>query len=273
MPRILVVGDLIRDVDVFYTKIRTVEGVPALKFSHQIARDGGAGAVLEMVQSLGAGVAFLCGQKSAGISGSVSGGVTVKKRVFVDGLYTHRIDEDVIAPISEDRIKAFATNWSKFDVVLVSDYGKGAISPELMNSMRQHQVRFIVDPGREADWDLYRGAACITANRRDVERFGGSVPNVANEGEAIIYKQDKDGMLLLSDIKGGGAWQLSAFCKPEKLVDPTGAGDMVLAALGVAIANKKNWRDAAHFANVAAGLKCMQHGATPVPLSEVEKWL
>jgi D-beta-D-heptose 7-phosphate kinase/D-beta-D-heptose 1-phosphate adenosyltransferase len=58
-------------------------------------------------------------------------------------------------------------------------------------------------------------------------------------------------------------------CKQRNAIDPTGCGDMVLAALGVCIAAGLTWPDVCQIANAAAGLKCERRGAVPVPRAEV----
>ena len=53
------------------------------------------------------------------------------------------------------------------------------------------------------------------------------------------------------------------------LVDPVGAGDAFLAAMGHAIAEGQSWKAAASFGNAAAAVCCGKAGAVPVTLDEI----
>ncbi len=57
--------------------------------------------------------------------------------------------------------------------------------------------------------------------------------------------------------------------RSRHVVDVTGAGDMVLATLGVCLAGGLDWPNACRIANAAAGLKVERRGAAPVSRAEL----
>jgi D-beta-D-heptose 7-phosphate kinase/D-beta-D-heptose 1-phosphate adenosyltransferase len=60
---------------------------------------------------------------------------------------------------------------------------------------------------------------------------------------------------------------------PVDVYDVTGAGDTVLAYLAACVANGLDARDAARYANIAAGIKVSRSGTRPVYAGEVDEWI
>lgn len=58
----------------------------------------------------------------------------------------------------------------------------------------------------------------------------------------------------------------------QPIVDSCGAGDMVLAAIGVGLARGMDWLTACTFANLAAGVKCGKAGAVPVTMDQIAQF-
>jgi D-beta-D-heptose 7-phosphate kinase/D-beta-D-heptose 1-phosphate adenosyltransferase len=83
--------------------------------------------------------------------------------------------------------------------------------------------------------------------------------------EASIVTLDKDGMAL---IDTDGSQQVLP-TRARQVYDITGAGDMVLSVLGLALAAGASYRDAVRLANVAGGLEVEKIGVATVTRDEI----
>lgn len=151
-----------------------------------------------------------------------------------------------------DELKS-ALAWA--DVLLVSDYGKGTCETVGDIICAAHGPT-IVDPNPNGNWDEYGRVDCIKANYRESSAHG-----LPMDAERFIVTEGDRGITM--DLEHFPA-------RPSNVVDTCGAGDMVLAALGVCIGDGgMSWPDACQIANIAAGLKCERRGASPVHKAEV----
>jgi D-beta-D-heptose 7-phosphate kinase/D-beta-D-heptose 1-phosphate adenosyltransferase len=85
------------------------------------------------------------------------------------------------------------------------------------------------------------------------------------ELDAAIITLDKDGMAL--SHRDGSRRILPT--RPRQVYDITGAGDMVMAALGMALAAGADYELAIRLANVAGGLEVEKIGVAPVTRDEL----
>jgi D-beta-D-heptose 7-phosphate kinase/D-beta-D-heptose 1-phosphate adenosyltransferase len=168
------------------------------------------------------------------------------------------------------------------DAVLVSDYNKGLITRRLMSEVvkicNRSAVPVIVDPRKAKDFSLYRGVTAITPNRYEAELATG-IPTKTFEGlksagarllrlldaRFVDITIDKDGQFL---CERGRKFQHFPV-KPRAVYDVTGAGDMVLATLGMTVASGFSFSEAVELANVAAGIEVSKLGAATVSKSEL----
>jgi D-beta-D-heptose 7-phosphate kinase / D-beta-D-heptose 1-phosphate adenosyltransferase len=168
------------------------------------------------------------------------------------------------------------------DTVLISDYAKGACPPEFLSRLISHAHSagkpVLVDPARGVEYGRYRGASAITPNRFEAgEAIGNRISSpdqaldVGRElcrrfdiGAAIVTL-DRDGMALALRVGGASLHPT----RPRRLCDVTGAGDMVLAALGLAIAGGASLEQAVRFANIAGGLEVERVGVEPISRFEI----
>jgi len=303
MTHVLVIGDCMLDVDCHHkSERRSPEGVPVVRIESTAARLGGASAVAAMCRELGATCdlvgAIGTDEESktwwklgyrAGIRRQViqipGRPTTLKKRIFVDGVQTMRIDQECRDQIPAEMLTQQAT--SRFlqtpDVILWSDYGKGVFSRELFLSVldRFPGVPVIVDPALRRFWaDAYNGARLIVPNEVEwnAHQQGINTPPQPKDGGhrniprldfgmRIVIKYGDGGITLFEDGKGVVS-EIPGI--HVQAVDCCGAGDQVLAALGIAIARGSDWLTAARFANAAGAAKVQKQGATPVTLKEIE---
>jgi D-beta-D-heptose 7-phosphate kinase/D-beta-D-heptose 1-phosphate adenosyltransferase len=216
---------------------------------------------------------------------------TVKERYIGKAQQRHpqqmiRVDYEVRTPLSapreQDLARAVSAQLRRADVVLVSDYDKGVCTPALLASVvaaaRAHGLRTLADPLRGRDYRKYHGCSAITPNRLEAGlATGRQLGNVAEalEGaaqlreqldlEAAVVTLDREGMAL---AHRDGRRQLFP-TRPRQVYDITGAGDMVLAVLGMALAAGADFDPAIRLANVAGGLEVEKIGVATVSRDEI----
>ena len=304
-PRVLVVGDLILDGYIYgdVERISPEAPIPVLKVSRREKRLGGAASVAGNLAALEAKVT-VCGSlgdddagkefrtllaergiDDRGVIVDASRRTTLKTRMIAHVQHVLRVDDEDTAPISDDvrsRIIDFiARNVTDFDIVLVSDYAKGLVTPELMKHIvrtcTRAKIRVLVDPAKIKDYSLYRGASAITPNRAESELATSmTIPttgpvDVAHklldqlDLEAVIVTLDRDGMALMEH---GGTLEVFP-TRTRAVYDVAGAGDMVLSVLGLVLADGGSYADAVRLANVAGGLEVERIGVTPLTRKEI----
>ncbi len=149
-----------------------------------------------------------------------------------------------------------ALEWA--DVVLISDYGKGVCTPSLLRAIidagRSAGVKVLVDPIRSSDYGRYHGAHCMTPNRLEAQLATGMSITTPEDAlavgrrlvealgmEAVLVTLDRDGMAL---VRADGRAELLP-TRPRQVYDITGAGDMVLAVVGLCVACGADYDEAA----------------------------
>jgi bifunctional ADP-heptose synthase (sugar kinase/adenylyltransferase) len=84
--------------------------------------------------------------------------------------------------------------------------------------------------------------------------------------DGIVLKRGQKGMLVFSR---GQKTSILDIYGTAQIVDVTGAGDTVLAVLGLGLAAGASLFNAARLANIAGGIVVMHEGAYPVGLQEL----
>jgi D-beta-D-heptose 7-phosphate kinase/D-beta-D-heptose 1-phosphate adenosyltransferase len=168
------------------------------------------------------------------------------------------------------------------DIILISDYDKGVCTPGVLTGLialaRSRGLRTLADPIRGKDYRKYHGCSAITPNRLEAGLATGRTLSSTAEAlaagaqlqeqldlEAAVVTLDKEGMAL---AHRDGRRQVFP-TRPRQVYDITGAGDMVLAVLGMALAAGADYEPAVRLANVAGGLEVEKIGAATVTRDEV----
>lgn len=167
------------------------------------------------------------------------------------------------------------------DGVLISDYAKGVCTPDLLGAViaaaRARNIPVLVDPARHVDYQRYAGATLITPNRPAAEAWCDHPLTTEDECLAVASRlRDSlrlDAAVLTLDRDGlayaDGEIAEIVSCRPRDVCDVTGAGDMVLAVLGLAAASGAPLRVGLEAANAAAGLEVERFGVVPLTRAEI----
>ncbi|OGP53829.1 MAG: hypothetical protein A2Y65_06040 [Deltaproteobacteria bacterium RBG_13_52_11] len=304
---LLVVGDIMIDEFIWGTvsRISPEAPVPVVAVTHEDLLLGGAANVVHNVHSLG-GRALLAGVieddrmgekikdllaeqqiDRGGLVVQAGRPTTVKTRIIAHSQQVVRFDREKLEPIStqslESLLQYIDKNWDQVDGVIVSDYGKGLIIPELMdfimNRKRDDGKLVAVDP-KMNNFSLYTGATIVTPNRQEAEAAAGK--QIKDEGslmevgrdllerfasQAILITRGEEGMVLFE--REGEVVNVPTVAK--EVYDVTGAGDTVISTLTLALASGSDFPEAAVVANYAAGIVVGKVGTATVTPDELKK--
>lgn len=216
---------------------------------------------------------------------------TVKERFIGRAADRHphqilRVDSEVRDPVGSELEQQLAqrieATIGEFDFVLISDYDKGVCTPGLLARViaaaQATAIPVLVDPVRGADYRRYRGATTMTPNRLEAEHATDirvdSMESAFAAGRHLcrqfdlqyaIVTLDRDGMAL---VRADGTCEHFA-TRPREVYDITGAGDMVLATIGLVLAGELPIEDALRLANIAGGLEVEKVGVVPITRDEI----
>ncbi|MEB2284007.1 MAG: D-glycero-beta-D-manno-heptose-7-phosphate kinase [Polyangiaceae bacterium UTPRO1] len=308
--RVLVVGDLMLDQFVWgdVSRISPEAPVPIVRVRRQEGRPGGAGNVVSNIVALG-GRADACGFVGddstgralaaaltaaggglAGIVRSRAVGTTAKTRVIAHSQQVVRFDQDPDADGVPARLGRRLRAWvaahaRRYPVIVVSDYGKGVVTPELLADLatlrRRHGFHYVIDPKRP-NFPHYRGASLVKPNLGEASVAAGrdivdraSLDSAGREllrrweADAILISRGEEGMTLFKPRARAHHFPTAA----QEVYDVTGAGDTVLATCALALAAGGSFEEAARLANQAAGVAVGKVGTATVSARELLRTL
>lgn len=212
---------------------------------------------------------------------------TLKTRIVAHGQQVVRFDQESRKPIPSASIKkiiAYVKSLrGKIGAIVISDYGKGVISRELIREIRTtmqgSNIYICIDP-KQSDFSIYEGAHIITPNHHEAQRAAGMEINDEDDllsvGKVILDKYDfqallitrgEEGMSLFEKDHGVAHTYFSAQAK--EIYDVTGAGDTVIGVLSLSLAAKANLKEATCLANSAAGIVVGKVGTATVSQAEL----
>ncbi|MCL2779838.1 MAG: D-glycero-beta-D-manno-heptose-7-phosphate kinase [Polyangiaceae bacterium] len=301
--RIVVVGDLMLDEFVHgdVARISPEAPVPILEVRNRTTMLGGAANAAANVASLGGKVNLvgcvgsdLPGEttrrivEAAGIDGSgfvidVSRPTTVKTRIVARNQQIVRIDSETRGTFSAATTKAIASAVhdaiKDADACIVSDYGKGVVTPELVRFIVEAAGRkpVVVDPKRRNFAD-YKGVTVVTPNLAELDVAAGH--SCGSDGEIIEAAQSLlpllgGGALLVTRGPSGmslfepGRAPLHVPARARAVFDVTGAGDTVVGTLALALATGLPLSIAIHIASTAAAIAVSKPGTATVTVEEL----
>jgi D-beta-D-heptose 7-phosphate kinase/D-beta-D-heptose 1-phosphate adenosyltransferase len=306
-PNILVIGDLMIDHYLWgkADRISPEAPVQVIDVQKESTVLGGAGNVVNNLVALGCDVTVMSVVGDDPIADELTGMLekidvkhflicdenrktTKKSRIIASAQQIVRYDSETKDPISGEaeailNVKIL-TLMSEFDLVLVSDYGKGVITDSLMSKISfaayGSETKILVDP-KGKNYEKYIGSYLLTPNKKEASLATG-IDIVDDESLKMALKKLHNTaclqvpMITLSD-QGIAILDENneLVIKPtvaREVFDVTGAGDTVLASLGYCLAQDINIQDALEFANLAAGVVVGKIGSATASLEEIEEY-
>lgn len=305
-PNILVIGDLMIDHYLWGSceRISPEAPVQVVDIAKETTVLGGAGNVINNLKALGASVSVssVIGDDSNGTElksmlDSIdvdsyniiiqNGRKTSKKsRVIASSQQVIRYDKESKDDIDNSSVSkiidSLVDSISSYDVIILSDYGKGVLRDELCQGVIElsshHNIKVLVDP-KGSDFSKYKGAYLLTPNKKEaILATGIEIKDDDSLKIALIkLKSECDlGLSLITLSEDGIATydeEMQVFPTVAKEVfDVTGAGDTVIASIAFALSAGQSIEETAKFANLAAGVVVGKIGSATVSIQEIEDY-
>lgn len=308
--RILVVGDIIMDRFIWgsVSRISPEAPVPVVDVEQETQMLGGAANVIRNMTTLGARP-ILCGVvgddrtgeeilsalthmglKTDGVLREPGRPTSIKTRIVAHHQQVVRFDRETRSDLNPQSIQQMidyiGNQLDTVDTVVVSDYGKGVISGDLMIGMRHlcrsrsnRKTMIAVDP-KTGNFEYYQGVDVITPNHHEAGTYCGfaivdddTLHRAGNKMlndlhcRSVLITQGKDGMTLFES--GGEVIHIPTVAK--KVFDVTGAGDTVIGTISLGLAAGLDLKSAAILSNFAAGIVVGEVGTSAVRAEDLKK--
>ncbi len=319
---ILVIGDVILDqyIQGSVSRISPEAPVPIVLQEKSFYTCGGAANVASNLRGLGSKVT-LVGRIGADPEGHILKAKLAKDGISTKGIFVDkkvptickirviaqhqqvvRIDREKAKSVVDQAVVARIVNFIKknidrFDAVIVSDYGKGLITAELVNFVRHMALEknkiITIDPKVE-HFGYYRDVTGITPNLKETENAIRNIKITSETGQELGIRVEKletnahinlagtellkylnlDSLLITLGEHGmrlfeKGKKPFSIDTKAREVYDVSGAGDTVISTFTLSLAAGASKRDAANLANWAAGIVVGKMGAVAVTRDEL----
>lgn len=250
--KILLIGDICIDEYQYgtVTRISPEAPVPVFVPDTHIVKEGMAGNVKNNLEALGCKVLLKTNTDS---QGKIS-----KKVRYIDKKskqHIIRIDEDRRCP-PLDREFMSSEELDQFDAIVISDYDKGAVSYELVESIIKKTNTPIFIDTKKTDLAAFNG--CYVKINKLERQLAKTLPDnkfliVTHGDNGVVYDQEHFHGIPAGDV-----------------TDVCGAGDTFLSALTYKFVETNNIREAIKFANKAAAITVQHIGVYAPMLGEIE---
>ena len=302
---ILVIGDVMLDrfIDGKVNRLSPEAPVPVLELARESIMPGGAANVACNLAGLGCDVRLLsvsgndpAGRTLAQLLGTnlsvdfhqiidKDRPTTTKTRFRADGQQVLRVDEEVTTPVghatAEQLLATFSDAVRSVELVVLSDYAKGAVSPNIVRQVidiaRKAGKPVVTDP-KLADFSIYSGSIMLTPNLGELRSAtgltGDALEDVAEAAATLARRHDIGSVLVTLSARGmllvnkDGGWTHNP-AKTLEVFDVSGAGDTVIAMIGAALAGGMSDAEAVKLANIAAGVVVAKSGTAAASPGEI----
>lgn len=302
--RILVFGDFMVDKYIMgsVNRISPEAPVPVINVKEEQIKLGGAGNVVNNLISLGANVRVLgcCGDDYDGrfIKNYFSNQqvdvnyfklyselkTITKTRIVSKKHQFARLDEEYKRDLPNEYYEYIKRNISSIleniDAIIISDYAKGAVNEDfaqlLISQSKKRNIPVIIDP-KGSNYSKYRGATLCTPNMKElcdvigrsieteeeILKYSNSLIKNINL-EYLIVTRSENGISLIHNSK-----KYDFPAKAKDVIDVSGAGDTVVAAIALLITIGFSMDEVCKLANVAASVVVSKFGTATLSLDEM----
>jgi rfaE bifunctional protein kinase chain/domain len=308
--RVLVLADLVADEFVHGRVERVSREAPVLILRHDATdvRLGGGANAVHNIRTLG-GVPLPVGVLGRDAYGSrlrtlLRGASVSTARIFTaPGLATpvktrvlaggvHSTEQQIVridkvgglhdGAALRRRVLAALRAAPRVDAILVSDYGLGLLSRDIVEATvalaRKRRIPVTVDSRHGLL--AFRGMTAVTPNEAEVEAalgitIGHDRRKLEAAGRAVLRRLSAEAVLLTRGSDGmalferGGKTLHIPIHGSDQVADVTGAGDTVIAAFTLALAAGATPAEAGRLANYAGGIVVMKRATATVSAAEL----
>ncbi|MDY6853349.1 MAG: D-glycero-beta-D-manno-heptose-7-phosphate kinase [Thermodesulfobacteriota bacterium] len=304
--KVLVLGDIMLDEFIWgrVSRISPEAPVPVVNVTSGSFRLGGATNVVNNIFSLGAKV-YVCGVvgddengeklinslmdmgiDTTGVIIEKDRSTSVKTRVIANNQQIVRYDREDTFQITNNSMQKIISylikNMDSIDAIIISDYGKGIVSEQLIREIRilikDNDKIISVDP-KVNHFSYYKGVTVITPNNIEASEAAGieikDEKTLLQVGEILLGRlacklllitRGEEGMTLFE--KSGDITHIPTLAK--EVYDVTGAGDTVISALTLALTAGASLKEASVIANYAAGIVVGEVGTAAITVEKLK---
>jgi len=302
-PKILVIGDLMIDHYLWgkCERISPEAPIPIVNVDNENTVLGGAGNVVNNLIALGAQTDVLSVIGDCEIANELEtllskinvstnylikekGRISSKKSRIISSQqqvirFDRESDNDINTESQQTLIDQYKKILSQYDIVLLSDYGKGVLTDSLTSQLIKEAntlgIKVLVDP-KGVNYSKYSNAYLLTPNKKEAS-LATNIDIVDNSSllaaiTKLIEKCSLDISLITLSEDGVAIFDNDLRVHPtvaREVYDVTGAGDTVLAALGFALSCNYDIDQAVEFANLAAGVVVGKIGSSTATIDEI----
>jgi len=206
-----------------------------------------------------------------------------KNRIIVSSQQIIRYDKESTKSISHniemEIINLFKSKIEFYDIVILSDYGKGLLTENLTQHLisigNRANIKVLVDP-KGFEYFKYKNAYLLTPNKKEAI----NATNIKIEDEVSLeraikkLKEDLNLNISLVTLSEDGIaiYDNNLRVKPtvaKEVYDVTGAGDTVIASIAFALACGYDIDKAVEFSNLSAGVVVGKIGSATATLDEI----
>lgn len=310
--KVLIVGDAMIDAYMWGEINRTSPEAPVsvVEVKKHESRLGGAANVALNVKALGAtpilcsvvgtgnrGILFneLMNESKLSTVGILSNNIrktTIKTRVIAEKKHQLRIDEEDTQPIQQAKefLKLTESLMNDIDVIILQDYNKGVLTPEVIESViataNKKGVPTIVDPKKQ-NFNSYKNCTIFKPNLLEIKAGMNidfdedNIAEIESASAELRKKISANGVLLTLSERGICINSEEKFTHTpafkKNIIDISGAGDTVVSVASLCLASKMNYTQLSILSNLAGGIVCEEVGVVPINkeklLAEAKKYI
>ena len=296
---ILIVGDAMIDAYMWgeVNRMSPEAPVPVVEVKKHENRLGGAANVALNLKALGAnpilcsvvgtgnrGILFeeLMEEANLSTKGILSTNkrkTTIKTRVIAENKHQLRIDEEETYPIvqAKEFLKLTEDLMSNIDVVILQDYNKGVLTPEVIEGViaaaNQKGIPTIVDPKKQ-NFNSYKNCTIFKPNLAEIkagmniEFDADNVDEIEKASAKLRTELAAKGVLLTLSERGICINSEKEFKHTPAfkcdIIDVSGAGDTVISVASLCLASGMDYTDLSVLSTLAGGLVCEEVGVVPI---------
>jgi D-beta-D-heptose 7-phosphate kinase/D-beta-D-heptose 1-phosphate adenosyltransferase len=305
---VLVVGDTMVDKFIWgkVVRISPEAPVPVVEVTKETEVLGGAANVANNITALG-GKAFIVSTIGEDIAGktliemlsekninydylvySSHRPTIIKTRIIAASQQVVRVDKEVKGVFERSSelkiLKNIEESIPKANAVIISDYGKGVVSPAVLKKTialaKKYKIPVTVDPKID-HFKKYKKITTMTPNEKEaIEGMGlkniKTDEDIAILGKKILKTLGSNSVLITRGEKGMTLIEpnnkiTNIPTRAKEVYDVTGAGDTVISTMTLALAAKADLLSAAEIANFAAGIVVGKLGTATTNPQELEE--